>query len=147
MFQPIKVNIPAQKYTEDVYIILQKENTYYASKALKETCTITMPTQEQQKTVTYFGTNGEIVKPFEDLSFKTIEDVTEKIDEINNRLAKAIFLCVAENDRHSGWLYTKAIAKREILNSVTKANLCDKLSLIIEERLISFYKRHYKESL
>ena len=91
MFQPIQISIPAEKYTEDVYIILQKENTYYASKALKETYIVTMPTQEQQKTVTCYGTNGEVVTPFEGLYFRTTEEVISKLDEINNRKVQAVF--------------------------------------------------------
>jgi hypothetical protein len=137
MFQPIQISIPAEKYTEDVYIILQKENTYYASKALKETYTITMPTQEQQKTVTYFGTNGEVVKPFEDLSFIRIEDVTEKIDDINNRLAKAIFLCCYREYKYN--TISKHSELVQVLNSVTKENICEKLALIIPEYIISDY--------
>ena len=65
MFQPIQISIPAEKYTEDVYIILQKGDVCRASKALKETYIVTMPTQEQQTTVTCYGTNGEVVTPFE----------------------------------------------------------------------------------
>lgn len=143
MFQPIKVNIPAEKYTEDVYIILKKENTYYASKALKETYTITMPTQEQQKTVTYFGTNGEVVKPFEDLSFKTIEEVTEKIDDINNRLAKAIFLWVHDT-KYKHVKQHEYIAR--ILKEVTSQNLCEKLESIIEKRELQFFIELYNNS-
>ena len=139
MFEPIKINIPAEKYTEDVYIILQKENTYYASKALKETYIVTMPTQEQQKTVTCYGTNGEVVTPFEGLYFRTIEEVTSKLDEINNRKVQAVFnrICtrLIDSECNSGGRYpVHPKLRAKIANlKITPANFYEKIVEIFGE--------------
>lgn len=139
MFQPIQISIPAEKFTEDVYIILQEGDVYRASKALKETYIVTMPTQQQQKTVTCYGTNGEVVAPFEGLYFRTIEEITNKLDEINNRKVQAIYLCVVNAIRENYPIYGRADweikhrEKIENIKGVTKENLYEKLSFIFSD--------------
>ena len=142
MFQPIQISIPAEKYTEDVYIILEKlegevntsensryypehrDKTYYASKALKETYIVTMPTQEHQTTVTCYGTNREVVTPFEGLYFRNIEEVTSKLDEINNRKVQAVFKEVCTRliayECNSGGRYS---ARRTIQDKIETADV------------------------
>ena len=154
MFEPIKISIPAEKFTEDVYIIIEKlegevktsensryytengDKTYCASKALKETYTVIMPTQEQQKTVTCYGTDGKVVTPFEGLYFRTIEEVTSKLDEINNRKAQAVFMILI--DTYDGAKYLDANVSenrrktiQRLLPKITKNNLYHYLSQLI----------------
>lgn len=147
MFEPIKISIPAEKFTEDVYIILEKkkvkssktdicpeEDAYYASKALKETYTVIMPTQEQQKTVTCYGTDGEVVTPFEGLYFRTIEEVTEKLDELNNRKAQAVFLALLTygTDYHyRHYRHYKREVGIDLLPKITKDNFYHYISQLI----------------
>ena len=149
MFEPIKISIPAEKFTEDVYIILaeetehskkahlsNKEYTYHASKALKETYTVIMPTQEQQKTVTCYGTDGKVVTPFERLYFRTIEEVTEKLDEINNRNAQAVFMILIDAYEATKYLAGNVVERRRqrtqrLLPKITKDTLYHHLSQLI----------------
>jgi hypothetical protein len=158
MFEPIKISIPAEKLTEDVYIILEKGEVYYASKALKETYTVIMPTQEQQKTVTCYGTDGKVVTPFEGLYFRTVEEVTEKLDEINNRKVQAVFMvlveCLSSSASRARYYddsryVTRKVTMERLLSSITKGNFYHHLSQLIPENDIqrALYKVKYSKRL
>jgi hypothetical protein len=106
-----------------------------------------MPTQEQQKTVTCYGTDGKVVTPFEGLYFRTVEEVTEKLDEINNRKVQAVFMVLVEclSSYDDSRYVTRKVTMERLLSSITKENFYHHLSQLIPENDIqrALYKVKY----
>lgn len=117
---------------------------YYCEKAIQEVYTITMPTKEQSKTITYYGSNGVIVNPYEGLVYTDIDEVVKKIDWLNNARARNLMRLVVNKHLYDekieyldgGAIYGSPFKKRvepitsklkEILETVTMENFAFKL--------------------
>ena len=102
-----------------------------------------MPTKEQQKTISYYGINGDLVSPFEELYFYEIEDVLKKIDEIDHCEVKTFFeeLCFSlENTPFIRCLdkkvHSSMIKRRQELSAcVKKDNFYETLLTLFEGKL------------
>ena len=78
------------------------DGEYYCEKAIQEVYTITMPTKEQSTTITYYGSNGVIVRPYNNLVYHDIESVVKQVDYLNNAKARNLMrYCLSNSlNRH-----------------------------------------------
>ena len=117
---------------------------YYCEKGIQEVYTITMPTKEQSKTITYYGSNGLIVTPYKGLVYIDIDEAVKKIDWLNNAKARNLmrlmvynymknkvkdYSCINKTDSNElksrrGDIKSKL---KEILETVTMENFAFKL--------------------
>lgn len=85
------------RFDSHVFEFEDDNGVCYCEKVIQEVYTITMPTKEQSKTITYYGSNGLIVTPYKGLVYIDIDEAVKKTEWLNNAKARNLMRLMVYN--------------------------------------------------